>query len=269
MDAMRGVSRCVTVSSFVLAALFTAPSAVAQSAPGYVFDSPAGEGAFTALLALPHVAHLFPYADTGWGPSSSRQAHDGYDLASDFTGNWTGATWMVATGYGLEVGYYDRNGAGDSMARALRTTLIDLQAFTLATGVTAILKHATGRCRPRDFHDGACDEDATRNAFPSGHVAPPASIAAVHLTLALRSEDSAGHRWGAFGVAEASALATVALRMLAGAHSWEDVLVGLAIGHLAGASVAAAHPMEAIEPQAPLVGGPPAAPAMLHWSARF
>ena len=64
-------------------------------------------------------------------------------------------------------------------------------------------------------------------------------------TLALRSDGSSGPRFVSFAWAEAATLTTGLLRMGAGAHSWEDVLVGWVVGHGVGALVAMAHPMKA------------------------
>ena len=227
-------------------------------APSFFVDEPAAEIALTALVGLTHLAYLAPYAEHDWAPAWALPRDDGYGLASDFTGNIVGFGWQLAGGYGLEVGYYDRQGVPDAMELGLRTLLIDLQAFVLATGTTAIIKHVSGRCRPRDWDGERCDPDAKQNAFPSGHVVAPASVAGVHLTLAVQTGDDPSRRYVAFGVAEAATLATAALRMAAGAHSWEDVLVGVLIGHAAGVGMALAHPVERVGGE----GGAPQPPGL-------
>ncbi len=224
-------------------------SAEAQqpNGPDYAFGSPGGEVALTALSALSLAAFALPQRQGQWAPSSERPAHEGFEAASDFVGGGIGASWQLVGSYGLEVGYYEQHQVDDALGRAFRTSLIDLQAMALATGVTMVLKRVSGRCRPRAWHDGSCGPEPEHDAFPSGHVTPVSAVAGSHLLLALRSDGDPLRRQLAFGFAEAASVATALLRVLAGAHSWEDVVAGWAVGHASGALVSIAHPMVAIE----------------------
>jgi len=263
-----------TIASVLTISLTGRVQAQPATAPDYVAGDAGYEALFTLFVALPQLVHLAPFNDTGWAPWESRPADDGYDLASDFTGNYTGASWQLVVGWGLESGYYDRHGASDAMPLALRSTLIELQAFSIGTSVGAAIKHLSGRCRPRDWDARAetCREGAVRDAFPSGHVIAPASIAGARITLALRSETLAPQRWVSFGLAEGAAVVTSALRVLAGAHSPGDVAAGMLIGHAAGVVASFAHPVM----RAPTVQGvaeqrslPQQSPTMLKWRGRF
>jgi membrane-associated phospholipid phosphatase len=117
--------------------------------------------------------------------------------------------------------------------------------------VTGALKALTGRCRPR-AHDGRTCVGGEYDAFPSGHTSTIASIAGVRLVHALRSGPGSEARFVSLALAEAATVATGALRIASGAHSWDDVLGGFALGHGIGALVALAHPWSATErPPAP------------------
>ena len=67
-------------------------------------------------------------------------------------------------------------------------------------------------------------------------------------------DPSAGLRLASFGVAEVGTTATAMLRVASGAHSLEDVLVGVLVGHSVGALGAAIHPPQKAPSDAPSAG---------------
>ncbi|MBW2453937.1 MAG: phosphatase PAP2 family protein [Deltaproteobacteria bacterium] len=226
-----------------------APPQVAD-APDWAFGEPAGEVVLAAASLSSLALLALPKVETGWGPSWERPQDDGYGTASDFTGSFVGTTWQLVGGWALEGGYYQARGIADPHGRALRTTLIDGEAVLLATGISGALKRLTGRCRPRAWHDEQCDADG-QDGFPSGHVTPLAALAGTRFVLAAQSDGEAVRRQLAFGFAEGATLATGVLRILAGAHSWEDVVAAWAIGHATGALTALAHPVEPLPAEPP------------------
>jgi hypothetical protein len=72
-------------------------------------------------------------------------------------------------------------------------------------------------------------------------------------------------------VVEAATLVTMALRLGAGAHSWEDVGAGWILGHVTGLALGYAHPMVTLDAprskEAP--GAPPPAATAVSWSGSF
>ena len=224
-----------------------APPQVAD-APDWAFGEPAAEVALAATSLLSLAAFALPQAESGWGPSTERPRDDGYGAASDYTGSFVGTSWQLIGSWALEGGYYQERGIADPYGRALRTSLIDTEAVLFAAGITVALKRMTGRCRPRAWRDGRC-AGGEYDGFPSGHTAPVAALAGSRLVLAAQSHGDAVRRQLAFGFAEGATIATGLLRILAGAHSWEDVVAAWTIGHATGALTALAHPLEPIAPE--------------------
>jgi membrane-associated phospholipid phosphatase len=259
----------------LLAATLCAGGSVARAdqpnAPAWAFDEPAADVAMSVGSALTLLFWLLPQNETEWEPSPVRPKSAGYGLASDFAGGPIGGLWQLAGSYALESSYYVDNDVGDGQQRALRSMLINLDAMLLTTGITLVLKRVTGRCRPRSFRKGRC-EGEEYNGFPSGHTSVPSAVAGSNLLLALRSGGDATNRYLAFGFAEGASVLAGMLRVLAGAHSFEDVVSGFVIGHTTGALLSLAHPMEDLE-QVPGVVDTPSASAPqsagLSWSGRF
>lgn len=210
--------------------------------PDWAFGSPIGEAALGVGSLLSLAAYALPQRKTSWAPSSTTAHNDLFDGISDFSGSYIGSLWQITGSFALEASYLQDQHAGDALTRALRAALSDTESVLWAHGITTAIKRLSGRCRPRAWRHGSC-EGGEHDAFPSGHVAPVAAVAGSRLTLALRSDGLATGRLLAFGFAETAAVVTAAMRMLAGAHSWEDVLAGWAIGHGTGVLVSAAHPM--------------------------
>jgi membrane-associated phospholipid phosphatase len=249
------------------------PSARADqpNAPDWAFGEPAAEAAITAGSALTVFFWLLPQNQTDWEPSPVRPRSKGYSNASDYSGGLIGGLWQMAGSWALESSYYVSNDVRDGQARALRSALINLDAINLATGISMVLKRVTGRCRPRAFRRGRCD-GKENNGFPSGHTVVPSAVAGSNLLLALRSGGDPTHRYLAFGFAEGASLLTAVLRVMAGAHSWDDVLSGYFIGHATGAVTSLAHPMQDLEQTTGQASGAlgNAGPSTgLSWSSEF
>ncbi len=208
--------------------------------PDWAFGSPTGEIFLTLASALSLATVAIPQQATGWAPSSHTAWKPGLGLASDFTGSAIGTGIAMAGGFGLEVAYYKANGADSPITRALRTSLVEAEAVAMTSGITMALKSLTGRCRPRAYDNGVCLDGQT-DAFPSGHTSVIAAVAGVRLVNAIQSKGKSGARYASFALAEAASIATAGLRVGSGAHSWEDVVAGWAIGHVTGAATALAH----------------------------
>jgi membrane-associated phospholipid phosphatase len=196
---------------------------------------------FLALSSALSLATItIPQQVTGWAPSSERHYNETLGTISDFTGSLAGTGIAMVGGFGLEVAYYQTNGADSPFIRALRTSLIEAEAVAMTSGITIAIKSLTGRCRPHSYENGAC-VDGHNDGFPSGHTSAISAVAGVRLINAVRSRGKSTARYLSFALAEAASIATGALRVGSGAHSWEDVLAGWGIGHLTGAAMALAH----------------------------
>lgn len=270
---MRAVdARAALIAGFVTLSTCV-PAAHAQDPVGvdWIAREPGVEIAVSALAVASHTVGFAGQHSRRWGPSWRRPREPIADTASDLTGALLGVSWQLAATYALDVEYFSRLGVEDPTEAAGRTTLVDLQSVVLATGITIAFKKLVGRCRPRAVHSIGCSEF---DGFPSGHTVTPSALAGSRLVLAVRSTDAA-ERYAAFGLAESMALLTGALRMLAGAHSWEDVLGGWAIGHATGSLLALAHPTLTPAREAtagassPLGVSAEAAPITFVWSTPF
>jgi membrane-associated phospholipid phosphatase len=211
---------------------------------------------------------LLPQRHGTWGAFASWEADPFYGRISDITGAFIGSTLAMTSGYFLEARYLELGGASHPYARSLRTSLIDIEAVTLATGISYGIKRLAGRCRPRAWKEGKCGSiDTDYDAFPSGHTTPIAAVAGARFALAINSTGSQGLRYTAFGIAEGLTVVTAFLRVAAGAHSWEDVLGGWIIGHGTGILLAYAHPMVDLTDERPSETSQPL--GMLSWSGTF
>lgn len=262
------------VAGFSLVLLASSTGALAAdppNAPGFAFGSPAGEIALGVTSLLSQAAYFLPQHKGKWGPYASVPRDAKISLASDITGAFGGTILVGAFGYSMEAAYLSASGAREPFGRALRATLVDFEAATLSTGLAQLLKRSVGRCRPWAYRNGVCGtSDEDHAAFPSGHTAPVAALAGARLVLSLRSNDPSGYRWSTFGLAEGASMVTAFLRVGAGAHSWEDVMTGWLLGHVTGALVALAHPMESAPAQASGGAGDAGrAPLWMSWAGPF
>jgi membrane-associated phospholipid phosphatase len=264
--------RALAVASACAAIAASAPAAADHSgptAPDWAFRSPGAEVAIATVSALSLAGYLLPQQRSSWGPYRPVRHDSTLDWISDFTGAIAGSVLLAGGTYAFEGGYLAEHGAPQPYARALRTSLIDLEAVLLTSGIVATVKRLAGRCRPRSWFGSRCEgEDEEHTAFPSGHTGPVAAIAGVHLSLATRTPGHAGLRLGAVGLAEAATLVTMALRIGAGAHSWEDVGAGFIVGHVTGVALGYAHPMVDLA-TAGEVAGPGTGSAAFAWGGTF
>jgi PAP2 superfamily len=268
----------LSTAGLLSAALALAPRAAVAAdppevnGPDWAFGVPAGEGLLAAGCVLSLATWFLPQRITAWGPYSAMERNDEIGAVSDYSGAFVGSMLQVLGGYVTEAIYYDQNQAKVPLERALRTSLVDLEALVLGSGLTIGIKRISGRCRPRSFKDGVCGpKEAENDAFPSGHTTPVAAIAGARLTLALRSDGNDAPRWLAFGFAEGATIFTGVLRILAGAHSWEDVAGGFALGNSVGALVGVVHQLVPVPSKAPSAAGQPAEQPMslFTWSGEF
>ena len=247
---------CLAVATILLSSTASAQ----PNGPDWAFGDPAGEVALGLVSALSWSSRLLPQHQGQWGPSPARPHDPVTGMMSDFSGAYIGTAWQFIGGYAAETSYYRDNGVEAPFGRAWRTSLMDIESSLLANGISEVFKRLIGRCRPRAWREGRCAGEQFR-AFPSGHTAPIAAIAGSRAVLVLRSEASSGARVASFAFAESATVLTAVLRVLAGAHSWEDVLAGMTIGHVTGSLVSLAHPMQQLEGRDPAVPSPTAAAA--------
>lgn len=244
----------------------------APNAPDWVSGDVGGEIATAIVCAAPLTMALFPQKRSQWGAWRESEADRFYGVLSDFTGAAIGSALAMSTGYILEGRYYQLAGLSTPFTQSLRTSIIDLEAVALASGLSFGIKRITGRCRPRAWKEGKCGKlDTDNDAFPSGHTTPVAAVAGVRFVLAIRSTGDRGLRYAAFGVAEGLTLMTAVLRVAAGAHSWEDVLGGWILGHGTGVLLAYAHPMVELQDESPFQSSQPLQPLapMFTWAGSF
>lgn len=272
---LRAASRAAVVAAIVTACPGGA-AAQPATAPDWAFGSVDGEVVLAAASFGSLASLLVPQRRTAWGPSPARPFDTTADQASDVTGAYVGSALQLGSAWAFEAGYLEAHGVAEPYARALRTSLVDVEAVALTTGLGVLSKRLAGRCRPRDWVEGRSagrcrPTDAAHEAFPSGHTWPVAAIAATHFVLAARTDGAAGLRWAPVATAELASLGTGALRVLAGAHSWEDVVGAWLLGHAVGAGVALLHPTVAPVSRtraAPTVGTR-IEPLQLRWSGAF
>jgi membrane-associated phospholipid phosphatase len=267
--AARAVVPLAVAGALALSSRPALASDPTPNAPDWVFGGVGGEIATAIVCAAPLSMALFPQKRSTWGAWREWEADRFYGIISDFTGAAFGSALVMTSGYIFEGRYYQLAGLSAPFTRSLRTSIIDLEAVALASGLAFGIKRLTGRCRPRAWKEGKCgDLDTDYDAFPSGHTTPVAAVAGARFALAINSTGDRGLRYAAFGVAEGLTLVTAVLRVAAGAHSWEDVLGGWILGHGTGVLLAYAHPMVDLPSETPSETSQPLAP-MFSWAGFF
>jgi membrane-associated phospholipid phosphatase len=234
----------------------SARSAAATDGPGWAFGEPFAEVALATASLLSLTAGAIPQRTSTWAPAALRPSNATWSHLSDVTGAFLGTGLAVASGVGLELAYYRARGDREPFVRALRSAMVEAEAVAMTTGVTMALKSLSGRCRPRAY-DGRSCVGGEFDAFPSGHTSPIAAVAGVRLVHAIRSPGPSTARYVGFALAETASVVTAALRVAAGAHSWDDVLAGWGLGHGIGALMALAHPWTGPPPATPTSSPPP------------
>ena len=249
MVRRRAVALLSTLAAFALASGARVAHAE-PSRPGAAFGSNWGVAGLALACASTLTARFIPQQTSEWGPSHAAEFAFDTGLVSDFIGAGIGSVLQIGAGYGFETAYLASHGDADPAIGALRTTVIDVESLMLSGGLTYVVKRLAGRCRPRAFVNGKCQDEY--DAFPSGHTSAVGSMGGARLVTVLRADpndDNAGLRWAAFAISETSIVVTGALRVGAHAHSWEDVVGGAVLGHAAGALVAFLHPEEPLDIQ--------------------
>lgn len=184
---------------------------------------------------------------------------------------------QLGIGYALESAYLDVAGADLPGVLALRQSGVEAEALLLTSGITALIKRVSGRCRPREYRgpDEPCVEC---DSFPSGHTSAIAAFSGARFVrLAFTPLNEAFPiRLSSFVVSEAAMGVTGLLRILSGSHSWDDVTVGAIVGHATGVTIALMHWNESIDPAPEVfVPGPPTersslrAPVLFTWGGAF
>ncbi len=238
---MTRARRAAVVSLAVAAVGLTPGVARAEgSRPGWAFGQPGAEVGVASFVTSANLVYFLPQSAGGWGPSVEGPFDETADDWSDLFGSVGGVLVATGSGYALESGYLASVDAERPGVQALYATMVETESLLLSTAITQLLKRVVGRCRPRAFQATGCEE---RDAFPSGHTSSIASYAGARIYRLATTDPDPGMalRATSLALAEASTVTVGILRVLAGAHSWEDVLVGAAIGHGAGALVAATH----------------------------
>ena len=185
----------------------------------------------------PSLAQRAPLDGLGHRPRS-----EPFEIASDT---------VVAAGLlgGLVMARAIERGEGRHGVDQWRAPLVLGEAALLASAIVHLAKNTTGTCRPRDWDDdrARCDPergerlrgaeqrlDEAHRSFPSGHVTPLAAIAGASAGLWLLPSGRDRAFLPLTVVTGSVALAMVALRPLAGAHSWADTGTGFLIGSASG-----------------------------------
>jgi membrane-associated phospholipid phosphatase len=222
----------------------TTQSPPAIPATDWAWHSGWGEAAMLSAGAGLSLGSLLLHQQrSSWGPDATKSSGKGPVYTSH--GTVSAAIAVAAVHYVMQGERFRGVGLRSPYLSALPLLFADIEAVTIAGGVTHIVEKRTGRCRPRQWHQGVCDPGSDDNfkAFPSGHTTMASSLAGVHLveSLRLHSPDTLMN-WLPYILIESAAVSTGALRVMAGAHSWSDVGVAFVFGHLTGVAVALAHP---------------------------
>ena len=192
----------------------------------------------------PSLAQRAPLDGLGHRPRS-----EPFEIASD-TVLAAGAIGSLVMARAIE------RGEGRQGIDQWRAPIVLGEAALLASAFVHLTKNITGTCRPRDWDEARsrCDPergerlssagarlDEAHRSFPSGHTAPIAAIAAASAGLWLFPTGRDPAFFPLTLVSGATALSMVALRPLAGAHSWADTGTGFLIGSASGLLVSYLH----------------------------
>ena len=273
--AFRPVKR--SRSAGVLAALCAL--AVASEAraggnrPDFVLHEPAAEGIAAGIAIALNATYFIPQHEGDWGPIKLSDREEVAASWSDITGSLGGALLQLGMGYALESGYLALERSREPSVDALYEAAVEAESVMVATAATSFLKRMFGRCRPRALRMGKCGE---HDSFPSGHTSSVAAFGGARLVRFVSGDfdgPSAIHA-ASLGIAEAGTVVTGILRVVSGAHGWDDVLVGSVVGHAAGFFVALAHPVvpvgtEKTSASSSAIGRAPVRPTFVSFAFSF
>lgn len=256
------VLACVAASAVAI------PALADGNRPDWAFGHPGGEVAIAALALGSNATFFLDQQSSSWAPSHVRPFDPVVSEWSDLVGAVGGAAIQLGVGYVTESAYLAEVGATDPSTLSLYGSLVETEALFLSSGTTFLIKRLSGRCRPRSYRNGSCSQF---DAFPSGHTAAISPFAGSRLVRLVETEgDGLAFRAIGYAAAEVGTFTTAVLRVMAGAHSWEDVLVGGLIGHASGVLVALAHPPVAVTRDAGKARSPMATmPATVTFSFSF
>ena len=133
---------------------------------------------------------------------------------------------------------------GESWTARRGDLVVLLQAVTITSGLTQVLKSATGRPRPY-VYDSQPTGNVPREAvasFPSGHTSSAFAAAAAYWSIVHRRGVAHRHKVEIVSLF-ALAATTGALRVAAHRHFPTDVVAGAALGTGVGWLVPLVHPM--------------------------
>lgn len=244
------------------------------SHPNFAFGAPEGEIALATFAAASNFTYLIPQSRNQWAPRAPRPYDPLTSKWSDMFGAVGGAFIQLGSGYALESAYLATVGAERPGVLALHQAAVEAEALLLTSGITALIKRVSGRCRPRSYL-GPDEECLECDAFPSGHTSAIAAFSGARLVRLPFTPMNEGFpiRFTSFVLSEAAMSVTGLLRVLSGAHSWDDVVVGAIVGHATGATVALLHWNKEVEPSPSRASAPPApsaaAPILFTWGGVF
>ena len=236
--------RSVTSAASLVAACTAAPTIARAEGnrPDLAFGHIGGEIGTGVFCAATTAFYFVPQQKGTWAPFEARTFEPITGGVSDLTAAAAGSVIQLGLGYLFETGYLATAGLADPATNSYYAVLVEGESLLLSTGIGAIIKRLSGRCRPRAYDEDSknCDE---YDAFPSGHTASAASFAGARLVRSALTpwEPAASVRLTGLFVAEANMVITGALRITSGSHSWEDVVVGALIGHATGVGLEFLH----------------------------
>ena len=246
--------------------------AVTPVRPGWAFESTTAEVAFATFTLQSNATFLIPQHKGTWDSRHRHLPAAEPGLASDILGSAAGAGLQLGVGFILESTYLWSEKTRHPAIEAMHGGLVEVESLALTNGITTLIKRLAGRCRPRGYHGKVCDEF---DAFPSGHTSPIAAVGGARFVRLVETsfhDNAAGLRVASFAFSEVGMTATAILRVAAGAHSVEDVVVGAVIGQTTGILVALMHPPDAAPIDAgrvTTVNATSSAPLFVSWGGSF
>lgn len=202
-----------------------------------------GAAAIGAFAITPRLGDRAPLDGLGYRPRS-----DALERVSDIT---VGGGMVGSVGLALAL----ESSLGRRGVDRFRAPLILAEGAALASAIIHLTKNLGGVCRPRDWSDerqvcttvgerGATErarELEAHRSFPSGHTTPLAGMAGAAWGMWLLPSRDGEHFVPLVAATTTLSLAMVALRPLAGAHSWVDTGTGFGVGFASGFAAALLH----------------------------